>query len=412
MSYLFERASDVMFHHGPHIRPPAHEVFEGPEELSRRLLSSFDSVAAGVKDLPRLVRLLYHASLIPDEGRYPRFRVLCGAETFGHTVEFAEPAPNMNSVESIRRLVPAVSDPNIAVRIVEDDQFHFRAKQIVDFREHSSRGDAESISEVSLPDGTLTIRVDGPGELRAAIQPGPIFHLRGNRVRELVAFDKAILPFRKLVQGLCDTTHQTVCRNSAVPQLTPELLTDIFLYVWATMMADVINRRHGGAFLILPPSHSKFVRPRFSANGNLFHAFTTTMSTLVDRVGENLAEGGKLWLLHREHLLRLARMHGQLSATDGAVVFDSHLRLLGFGAKITGTNATLPICNVNTGEHADEEAFGGMRHRSASELVRSAPGAIAFVISQDGDLSAFHSDESCAYWLPNLDAWGTVSDLF
>lgn len=412
MNYIFDRASEVRVPHEPHHRPAHHDVFEGPDELSRRLQTAFDASMAGVTDLPRLVKLLYHASLIPDEGRYPRFRVLCGGETFGHTVEFAEPSPNVNSVESIRRLVPAISDPNIAVRIVEDVNHNFRAKQIIDFREHSARGDAEAISEASLPDGTLTIRVDGPGELRAAIQPGPIFHLRGNRVRELVAFDKSILPFRKLVEGLCRSVHGSVCSTAAAAHLTPELLTDIFLYVWATMMADVINRRHGGAFLILPQSDCPYVRPRFLANGNLFHAFTSTMSTLIERVGENLSEGSKLWLLHREHLLRLARMHGQLSATDGAVVFDCGLRLLGFGAKITGTNLTLPIQNVITGQLADEEAFGGMRHRSAAELVRSTAGAIAFVISQDGDLSAFYSDESSAYWLPNLDAWGTVSDLF
>ena len=412
MTYVAGRASELKAPHGPHHRISTHEIFEGPDELARRLQALFDPTTAGVTDLPRLVKLLYHASLIPDEGRYPWFRVICGGETFGHTVEFAEPAPNVNSVESIRRLVPAISDPNIAVRIVEDAHSHFRAKQIIDFRAHSARGNAEAISDVSLPEGTLTIRVDGPGELRAAIQPGPIFHLRGNRVRELVAFDKAILPFRQLVERMCRAAHETVCHTTAASKLTPEVLTDIFLYVWATMMADVINRRHGGAFLILPQSDCSYVRPRFLANGNLFHAFTSTMTTLVERVGENHSEGGKLWLLHREHLLRVARMHGQLSATDGAVVFDTNLRLLGFGAKISGTNLTLPICNVVTGEQADEESFGGMRHRSAAELVRSAAGAIAFVISQDGDLSAFYSDDSTAYWLPNLDAWGTVSDLF
>jgi hypothetical protein len=392
-------------------RPPQIETFEGPDDLASKLLPYFDPDVACIEDLARLIKLLYHVSLIPDEGRYPCFRVICGRETFGHTVEFASPAPSMNSVEAIRRLAPALADPNTAVRIVQDPELGFSAIQILDFREHSVQGNAEAMAEVSLPEGTLTVRVDGPGELRATIQPGPVFHLRGNKIRELIAFDKAVLPFRAIVGELCQQLLEPLAARGNQLTLPVDLLVDGFLYVWATMMADVIHSPNGGAFLIIPDRDCGHVEPRFPANGNLFQAFKTTILTLTERAGENFLEGRKLWLLQREHLLRVARMYGKLSATDGAVVFDRELGLCGFGAKIGVSAPALPLREHSTGQLVEETCLGGMRHRSAAELVRTVPGAIAFVISQDGDLSAFYSDETCAYRLPHLDAWGTVSDF-
>ncbi|WP_010584774.1 putative sensor domain DACNV-containing protein [Schlesneria paludicola] len=411
MTHLRKPETNTFHRHEAHHQPPSHDTFEGPEELTSKLMPYFDADVAGIDDLLRLIKLLYHASLIPEEGRYPQFRAICGNETFGHTVEFDAPWPSMNSVEAIRRIAPAISDPNTAVRIVGDARRGFSACQILDFREHSVRGDVEAINEGSLPEGTLTVRVDGPGELRATIQPGPVFHLRGNKIRELIAFDKAVLPFRARVRQLCERFQRSLDERASIPGLSAELLVDGFLYLWATMMADVINSPNGGAFLIVPQRDCSCVEPRFRADGNLFRAFETTIVTLTQRSGKNLAEGRKQWLLQREHLLRVARMYGRLSATDGAVLFDSELCLYGFGAKISGAVPTLPLHDAVTGNLLDDGFSSGMRHRSAAEFVRAVPGAIAFVISQDGDLSAFYNDDTRAYRLTNLDAWGTVSDF-
>ena len=394
----------------PHDHPHSDDTFEGPTELAAKLMPYFDVDFAGIDDLPRLIKLLYHASLVPDEGRYPRFRVICGRESFGHTVEFAAPAPSMNTVEAIRRLAPAISDPNTAVRITGDARHGFSAFQILDFLEHSVRGNAEAVSEDSLPAGTLTVRVDGPGELRATIQPGPVFHLRGNKIRELIAFDKAVLPFRALVRKLCEDFRPPLDPVTNQPVISLDLFMDGFLYVWATMMVDVINSPQGGAFLIAPMGLCSCVESRFPAKGNLFQAFKTTIMALTKRAGENISEGRKQWLLHRAHLLRVARMFGRLSATDGAVLFDRELSLCGFGAKIIGASPTRMLHDGITGQAVDL-GDTGMRHRSAAEFVQAVSGAIAFVISQDGDLTAFYSDDERAYRLPHLDAWGTVSDF-
>ena len=71
--------------------------------------------------------------------------------------------------------------------------------------------------------------------------------------------------------------------------------------------------------------------------------------------------------------------------------------MVGFVAKITETGPWDDDEEVEYGEHPDSidglrarplTGFG-MRHRSAYRFCQRVPGAMAFVISQDGDLRVF-----------------------
>jgi hypothetical protein len=394
----------------PSVSPLA-ENFDTVATLAARLQPAFDPQLTHIDGLRNLLELLYHASLVPEEGRYPRFRVICGRQLFGHGVSFEEPWPKLDTVEAVRRLAPALSDPNTALMVVGNDRTGFSAYHIIDFREHSVRGDAESVyrlSDDALPEGTLTIRVDGPGELRASVQPGPVFHLRGGRIRELTPFDQKVPPFNDLVTEHC--SHMQTALFPEPKSETPpvQAFVDEFLFVWATAMSDAINARHGGAFIILPKESSQYVESRYEASCDLFTAFSSTVESVLKM---NIQDVAPIWLLYREHVLRVAHMVGRLSATDGAVVLNRSMRVLGFGAKIVGTNPHLPLLDVTSGVAIGESELGGMRHQSAARLVRSEPGTIAFVVSQDGDLTAFYSDAEQAHRHANLDAWASVSDF-
>lgn len=77
------------------------------------------------------------------------------------------------------------------------------------------------------------------------------------------------------------------------------------------------------------------------------------------------------------------------------------------------TSSPPSLINAKTNESwADQtlEQFGGTRHRSAVRLTQVLPGAIAFVISQDGDLRVFYSDGTGVYSFTDLDAWVTDVD--
>ena len=106
-----------------------------------------------------------------------------------------------------------------------------------------------------------------------------------------------------------------------------------------------------------------------------------------------------LWLRRYNRFRRQLYATAALSVVDGAVVFDSELRLLGFGGEIlvdestasksqqTFTDATTdnPLPSQNS------SSFGGTRHRSAYRLCKTVAGSLAFVVSQDGELTVFYS---------------------
>jgi hypothetical protein len=96
---------------------------------------------------------------------------------------------------------------------------------------------------------------------------------------------------------------------------------------------------------------------------------------------------------HDEALDFVAR----LTAVDGAVVVRDDLALLGFGATIATPGAGIPEeINVEDPTGSGEvkatpiTELGGSRHRSAAcYCAQQRDAALAFVASQDGDLSVF-----------------------
>jgi hypothetical protein len=96
---------------------------------------------------------------------------------------------------------------------------------------------------------------------------------------------------------------------------------------------------------------------------------------------------------HDEALDFVAR----LTAVDGAVVVRDDLALLGFGATIATPEAGIPEkVDVEDPTGSGEvkatpiTELGGSRHRSAAcYCAQQRDAALAFVASQDGDLSVF-----------------------
>ncbi len=113
-----------------------------------------------------------------------------------------------------------------------------------------------------------------------------------------------------------------------------------------------------------------------------------------------------------------ANLIASLGNVDGCVTMTRTLHVVGFGGEIRTPDPTpedyvRPLINAKTNEPwADQtlEQYGGTRHRSAVRLTQLLPGAVLFVISQDGDLRVFYSDGSGAYAFTDLDAWVTVAE--
>src|SRR5262249_10845212 len=98
---------------------------------------------------------------------------------------------------------------------------------------------------------------------------------------------------------------------------------------------------------------------------------------------------------------------GALSATDGCVVLDRTLTLHGFGGSIEIKEDSCESKKVlhlqESGEVSPQLlATFGERHKSAYRLCQCVPGTLAFVISQDGDLRVFSSDDDAVYFADRL----------
>jgi DisA bacterial checkpoint controller nucleotide-binding len=89
---------------------------------------------------------------------------------------------------------------------------------------------------------------------------------------------------------------------------------------------------------------------------------------------------------------------GHLAAVDGAVLLDSGLRVLGFGAfvNIPDHQAEVTYYSAGAVQKIKPESIGGGRHRSALEFCRSYTPAAAIVVSEDGRISVI---------------WGTVEGV-
>jgi hypothetical protein len=111
-------------------------------------------------------------------------------------------------------------------------------------------------------------------------------------------------------------------------------------------------------------------------------------------------------LLERHHELRIKWLEsvGHLSAVDGAVLVDSQLHVLGFGAFITVPDSAKYvncISGAGTTDRLQASELGGGRHRSAVEFCcRYAPAA-AIVVSEDGRVSLiWATDPDQPFWAP------------
>lgn len=164
---------------------------------------------------------------------------------------------------------------------------------------------------------------------------------------------------------------------------------------------------HGGTLVIVPNSDSwqRSVKlPIPYAGDGLFSPFGSSIAELRDvlRDKEKTFQEEMYW---RWVISEICRKLAQLTAVDGATLVTYDLDVIGFGAKLEpapGSQAPSYVVNVDPLDHANwvkhlkPEQLGNTRHQSAARFVAEQKDAIAFVVSQDGEVTAL--------------AWGQPAD--
>jgi hypothetical protein len=103
----------------------------GPDDFVQRLIAGRNSESAkelggraAISDegLRRLISLVYYASQLPEEGRFPRFRVYCSyiAPPRDSSICWIKFRYELTSVDALRRLVPSIPANEAMLQIIED----------------------------------------------------------------------------------------------------------------------------------------------------------------------------------------------------------------------------------------------------------------------------------------------------
>ena len=363
------------------------------------------------KCIKNMISLCYHASMAAEEGRYPRFRACLvdrhvNRESLYVTGELQKhiSLEGLDGVDALRKLSPAVSSYENALGLEEKDGqlvcTHLRISQ----PQHSPPNLGwPNLFDNSKSGMSVDVRVDGPGEMDVSLGFVTL-SLRRGKITSLARW--RMIPqlnqwFSVLAQKLAGRIESDA--DAKLFGGGEATMTNILVDLWDSVLSNAVNRHRGATFIVLPDGACDH-EPSYSYQFDSFsmaEAVWTFWSVCRDYVEskeprERDRVAGR-WLRLRESLISKTRSLANLGRVDGCVVLDRELQLRGFGGKIgfderdSGAKL-LPHFDLISRKNVKYKIEGGMRHKSAYWLCRVVPGTIAFVVSQDGDLTVFFSD--------------------
>jgi hypothetical protein len=389
--------------------------------------------------LERILTVVYQASLLRDEDRPVRIRLVV-AEPDAFSPEAGPPldlqplvfdTPVALTPEELRRLAVAAKYHRALVGVRADDQGHLVVWGILQSGPgwiqvaQGGRGPAPA-----PPPSALVVRVLGAGRIAVGRGMTPLAELRGGVVGGpgIDVFASKWLPvmFTSARTELRALHAETRAKAEATGERWADLGGDVVTLVSQAMvrrfLAAMVAAHHGGTVIILPAEHTEDV-VRGEGPLRMRYAFRDTVARrryrhLIQSLMADIARaGGRAGLKEvdvtayttfretelttwRDAILEMSQLIAALTEIDGAVVMTKRFELLGFGAEIAGH---LP--DVQHVERAlDLEAndtvreplsADGTRHRSAYRLCSRVPEAVAMVVSQDGGVRfvAMHRGE-------------------
>jgi hypothetical protein len=208
----------------------------------------------------------------------------------------------------------------------------------------------------------------------------------------------------------------------------PPIGRALFRRIWGNVVSAVRDKRHGGCFLVVSDESIERRLPleiRYPMASDLVPTVMRARMAVEPELSRHVRGRDDMdaTALDDAHFLErdvacTCDLLAALALVDGAVVLRRDLRLVGFGAEI------LAVTSPDEGEAVDafvrpshddptarQLSSFGMRHRSAYRFVEAVPGALAFVISQDGDLRVFHEQDGTVrlYEGPSPEDWVIAS---
>jgi hypothetical protein len=399
-------------------------------------LTSFQAGAPSIAQLREVMETLYSASLLKEEGRSVRARVIIAPpEDFNesdgppdgiHAIRFALAHPL--TANEIKRLSPAASFFHSVVAIWPDRDRGFRIWGILNtgtrWLNQVAGGRKSSGKEISHP----VIHVRDPGWLLFYHGYNLIAEWRGTDFHgpRIDVFQNRLLNDRfahyrlKMVEDLAD--------DCLPDNLCLESYADLSHLISLQFVKRVINlvrtSGHGGSLVMLPFGNeeaemaARWIDCKYSLEPDESGLrFKNLLQSIIRRVGHLCPPDASLedaWDIFRnshdedlDHLeeafFELARLFADLMQVDGALVVDQRMCILGFGGEIRVDRNVLQVhqaMDLEGGNLVQWNVQGdGTRHRSVYRLCSVEPKVIGFVISQDSQVRLIANvDDSVVFW--------------
>jgi hypothetical protein len=378
--------------------------------------------------LEQVLSLCYQASLLREEGRAVRFRLmLCvprdlkaapGRPEGLDGLPFVKPLPLVPN--ELRRLAAAAAFDRalIAARVQPGERF------VIWGLLHSGEAWMRALegarrSFQPLPP-CLVVSVSGPGNLSVSKGSLVVARLVGGT---LVTPTPSVLEVSS-TDGDADAinarflaAHARTGRRGGPhrARVDAALISLIRRQIALRIISAMRRLHHGGTLLILPLNvlrrqrqwapllKIKYAFPPGPPRRRFFELVLRLLDALATDAAQRFGPAHRVtWsdyvtspdpAVHRadEAITEAVRFLACLSAVDGAVVMGQPLELLGFGAEISGrltpVERVARALDPTAARTKLESALDvGTRHRSAYRLCQALPGVVAVVVSQDGSM--------------------------
>jgi len=263
------------------------------------------------------------------------------------------------------------------------------------------------------------VTVEGPGSLRVT-EAGVTLNLRAGRIEEAISF--------ALVKGVRNwfdaVSKELMLRvEEARPRSTTYFggnMSMLIRSVWSQVLSACVSQRHGGAFVVMSPDDMdgnielKYPLEPVNLGGKVVDFWLSCVETDYKEKRDL-----NLWLRRQNSFRKQIDVVSSLANVDGCVCVTRDLKILGCGGEIivseeAAMDSHLVLVDAKTEKPREQQGsaqFGGTRHRSAYRLCKVVPNALAFVVSQDGNLGGFYSDDMYVYAFRGLGPWFTNADL-
>jgi hypothetical protein len=374
------------------------------EEFARSAVGDFLERQRGVPErynlsLPpdavaHLIRSAYYASLIPDETRWPRVTLMCyrkGSEKEFHLL--FPSAINIAPIE-IAKLSHAVGSDSHLCCIADDGRLNIRGIHITLLNDRRDLGYASF--RIANP---LKVSIKGPGHIEVSTGGIAAVYQAGEMS------DEALLENGHTMKQLVGVVGP---KMQYYTDGVVESLEDIF----NDIVAAVVQLGHGGMLLFAEEQKKSYFSSYREVDllllQDLLIRYWETVQKLRTEAGDmanlmNESNEGKYRNSLRlaqsvERLETCVRTVAQLTGMDGAVALNYECKIVAFNAIVAkGTEEPGSFRFVDERgvyvSYGDMVRNRGSRHQAALAFVMRVPNSFAFVISQDGSVSAFRSND-------------------